>query len=84
MIHTTKLKQFIHHPDDRVRREVMKYFHNARIIDNEVMQLSIQACKKYGWEECIYLVYENNHQTGGRLSSVPLRNHTPYSKCSAN
>lgn len=74
MISNEKLKPFILHKDKNVRSEILRYFQDGNIIDSEIMQLSMQAGEKYGFEENLYLLHQNKHQQVDDTAAEQLLN----------
>ena len=61
MIDIEKLKTFIDHPDQRVRREVMRYFRTNQIQDSSLLSLALDSCQHYGCDENLFAIYSCDH-----------------------
>ena len=72
MISTEKLREFILDTDSNVRREAGCYFHEGYIHDPQILSLTLQACQKYGFEECGLLLYYATRQDVDDFTAAKL------------
>lgn len=72
MIHAEKLKPFFLDMDDNIRKEVGQYFYEGYIREPEILPLTLQACRKYGFEENVLLLFYAQRQQMDDLIAAEL------------
>lgn len=72
MISTEKLKEFILDTDSDVRREAACYFYEGHIQDSQILPLTLQACQKYGFQDCGLLLFHARRQIADDFTAAKL------------
>lgn len=72
MISTEKLKEFILDPDSNVRREAGCYFYEGYIQDPQILPLTLQSCQRYGFDECVPLLFYASRQQADDFTAAKL------------
>lgn len=72
MISTEKLREFILDTDSNVRNEAACYFYEGYIQDPQILSLTLQACQKYGFEDCGLLLAHASRQIVDDFTAAKL------------